>query len=390
MKAMSLFNGKGGAWIALERAGIKVTKRYSSEVDKYANIVSNYNWPDQINLGDVRFIDGKEFEIDILLAGSPCQSFSFAGKRNGMSTTEGELILNLDRYMELKSEGFEFQGESYLFWEFVRILKETKSEYFFLENVEMSKEWEDVISRVLGVQPLKFNSDLVSAQTRARLYWTNIGVVSDMFGNMIPGILPPKDIKLKLIDIYEPEVDEKYFIKNPKAGFIGMKLHEKGKTLRVGGKGSQTKKHNFDIICVSQRGRNPLNPKSRKSVEPTEQFFEPKYGGKSNCLTTVQKDNYLLIGDYRNDEGYRWRKNGKSPTLCARAREDGSGQPIMYDGYRLRRLTPIEYCRLQTIDDNYFIGSDGKYLVSESQIYKICGNGWTIDMVSYILKHINS
>jgi len=191
--ALSLFDGISCGQLALQRAGISVDYYLASEVETKAIEITMGNFPDTIQLGDVRELDGSAIVTPyILLGGSPCQCFSFAGKRKGMATTEGEEITTLDRYLELKKEGFEFEGQSYLFWEYVRILNETKPKYFLLENVRMTEKWEDVISETLGVRPIVINSARVSAQNRKRLYWTNI-----------PDITQPEDRGLLLRDILD-------------------------------------------------------------------------------------------------------------------------------------------------------------------------------------------
>lgn len=155
MNVLSLFDGMSCARIALERAGINVTRYYASEVDKYAIKVAQANYPDAVQLGSVTDVMWPEtFEkqpIDLLIGGSPCQGFSFAGKQ-----------LNFD------------DPRSALFWEYVRLLRECKPRYFLLENVRMNQRSQDVITEALGVQPVPINSSLVSAQNRKRLYWTNI------------------------------------------------------------------------------------------------------------------------------------------------------------------------------------------------------------------------
>ena len=194
MNVLSLFDGMSCGQIALNRIGLKPKNYFASEVDKHAIKVTQENYPDTIQLGDVRNINVSQLpKIDILIGGSPCQSFSFAGKREGMTTTENVEILSLQQYEEMKAEGFEFKGQSYLFWEYVRILKEVKPKYFFLENVRMSAKWRNLISEVLGVQPVLLNSALVSAQSRNRLYWFNI-----------PGYKAPKDKEINILDVVKP------------------------------------------------------------------------------------------------------------------------------------------------------------------------------------------
>lgn len=197
--ALSLFDGMSCGQLALQRAGVSVDYYLASEVEAKAIEITMSNFPDTIQLGDVRELDGSAIVTPyILLGGSPCQCFSFAGKRKGMATTEGEEITTLDRYLELKKDGFEFEGQSYLFWEYVRILRETKPKYFLLENVMMAEKWAWVISDILGVKPIRINSTLVSAQKRDRLYWTNI-----------PGVELPKDKGIQLQDILENGYSEK-------------------------------------------------------------------------------------------------------------------------------------------------------------------------------------
>ena len=170
MNVLSTFNGMGCIWIALDKLGIKVNKRYSSEIDKYANIVNDRNYPDTIQLGDVTKVKGADLEpIDLLVGGSPCQGFSFAGKQ-----------LNFN------------DPRSKLFFEFVRLWKETKPRYFLLENVRMKKQSQDIITSILGVEPIEINSALISATARKRIYWTNI-----------PNVTQPAGSPLVLADVLE-------------------------------------------------------------------------------------------------------------------------------------------------------------------------------------------
>jgi len=152
MNVLSLFDGMSCGQIALQKMGVKVDNYYASEIDKYAITVAKKNFPDMNHIGDVTEVRAEDLpKIDLLMGGSPCQGFSFAGKQ-----------LNFD------------DPRSALFFEFVRLLRDCKPKYFLLENVRMKKEYQDVISEHLGVEPVKINSALVSAQNRVRLYWTNI------------------------------------------------------------------------------------------------------------------------------------------------------------------------------------------------------------------------
>lgn len=153
MKVLSLFDGISCGRVALERAGIPVETYYASEIDKYAIQIAQKNYPDTIQIGDVTKVDFSEYigKVDLIIGGSPCQGFSFAGKQ-----------LNFN------------DPRSKLFFEFLRAVRTIKPKYFLLENVKMKKEFQDIISERLGVQPIEINSALVSAQNRIRLYWTNI------------------------------------------------------------------------------------------------------------------------------------------------------------------------------------------------------------------------
>lgn len=184
MVILSLFDGMSCGQIALRELGVTIDKYYASEIDKFAIQNTMANFPDTVQLGDVRQVDAKSLgKIDLLIGGSPCQCFSFAGKRAGMSTKSKEQIETLTRYLELKQQGFEFEGQSYLFWEYVRILNELRETnpniLFMLENVEMGKRWEAVINEALGIVGVHINSALVSAQVRKRIYWTNIKLAQD-------------------------------------------------------------------------------------------------------------------------------------------------------------------------------------------------------------------
>jgi len=181
MKVLSLFDGLSGGRIALDRLGFEVDEYYASEIDKYAIQVAHANWPLTKHIGSVVDIDTDDLPIiDLLVGGSPCQGFSFAGKRKGSATKEGIDVVTLEQYLELKKDGFEFDGQSYLFWEYMRILTALKKRNpnikFMLENVMMTKKWKVMFDEAVGIDSIEINSSLMSAQNRKRLYWTNIVV----------------------------------------------------------------------------------------------------------------------------------------------------------------------------------------------------------------------
>ena len=363
MNVLSLFDGMSCGRQALERAGIEVNQYFASEIDKYAIQVTMANYPNTIQLGSVVGVDGYALpKIDLLIGGSPCQSFSFAGKRKGMATTDEQEILTLEHYLKLKAEGYEFEGQSYLFWEFMRLLYEVKPKYFLLENVEMGEKWEGVLTQAIGVHALHINSALVSAQNRKRIYFTNIGMESaGLFGYPLSIIEKPKDKKILLKDILESEVDEKYF------------LSEK---LIAG---------SDERILVREVKQLSTNNKSNGGTQPYQQDRIYDVNGISPALSAGKSDLMITSGTLRthkDGEGFREVQSGKGATIPARAREDGSGQNVVAVNSRIRRLTPLECMRLQTINDNY------KMPVSDSQKYKMLGNGWTIEVISHIFKYI--
>lgn len=237
IRVWSLFDGMSCGHIVLNELNIPVECYISSEIDKHAIKAEKQNFPDMVQVGSVTDINVPELvekygAPDFLCGGSPCQSFSFSGKMKGMSTAQGEEIYTLDRYLELKSQGFEFDGQSYLFWEYMRILTELRQYnpniYFFLENVEMLEKWERCLSHAIGVRGVHINSALVSAQQRKRIYWSNIrvkdlGVVSlfDEFNDnpfewprYQTDIPQPEDRGIVIKDILQEEAGDRYYMKD--------------------------------------------------------------------------------------------------------------------------------------------------------------------------------
>ena len=286
MNVLSLFDGMSYGQIALNRAGFKINKYYACEIDKYAIQVTQANYPNTIQLGDVTKVIVNDLPlIDLLIGGSPCQDLS------GIKSLEGK---------GLKGE------KSKLFYEYVRILNEVKlinpCVKFILENVKMKKEYQDIISNLLGVEPIEINSSLVSAQSRPRLYWTNL-----------ENIQQPEDKKIILRDILEDKVDEKYYYDRP---IINVDLTKQ--------------------VCAILDFKNQ---------DMHKRVFNPEH--KVHTLTACGGGN--------------------------------TEKKVLVNG-RVRKLTPTEYERAQTVPDGYSSS------VSNSQRYKMLGNGWTVDVIVHILQ----
>ena len=349
MNVLSLFDGMSCGQIALNKAGVKYDHYFASEIDKYAMKVTKANYPHTTQLGDVSKIQfNLPLKVDLLMGGSPCQGFSFAGKQ-----------LNFD------------DPRSKLFFEFVRLKDKLKPKYFLMENVLMKQESQDIISEYLGVKPVMINSSLFSAQNRKRLYWTNIP-----FDTM-----PTADKGIVLQDILEDGIaNEAMTNKLGKSHCITARyngavwwnsIQRRQRTMVQVGEADNIK--GFDSIkrIYSPNGKAPTlttmqgghrEPKvaigrivnrrlDKNGVRKDNQLelplstqLEISDSDKSNCLTTVNKDNVVV-------EGMQWRK-----------------------------LTPLECERLQTVPDNY------TNHVSNSQRYKMLGNGWTVDVVAHIMK----
>lgn len=320
MKVLSLFDGISIAQQALKNVGIDVEKYYASEIDKYAIQITQKNFPNTIQIGDVKNVNGTMFhDIDLLIGGSPCQDLSIAKKdRKGL---DGE--------------------RSGLFWEYVRILKEVKPKYFILENVNsMPKEAKKVITEELGVEPIMINASLVSAQNRKRLFWTNI-----------PNVTIPEDRGILLKDILDDNVDEKY---NISAKLLYTFLKPSGKN------GS------FPPIRIIT--------KDDKAVTLTARYY--KMGRSDNYIKRIGCFNHGGQGDRV------YSIEGKSVSLSANGGGKGAKTGLYKQEDVIRKLTPIECERLQSLPDNYTEG------ISNTQRYKALGNGFNCAVIEHILKHI--
>lgn len=353
LNVLSLFDGLSCGRIALERAGIEIENYYASEIDKYAIKVSEANYPDIIRLGDVTKVKiDKGRRVDLLIAGSPCQGFSFAGKQ-----------LNFE------------DPRSALFFEFVRLLKECRrynpDVLFMLENVKMKKEHQDVISRLLGVEPIEINSALVSAQNRKRLYWTNI-----------TNVCQPEDTGLILDDIVELEVDPKYYISEKAKSRIIRKGYSQPKinpfktgTLNTKNNSGQLSIDSGTTLIVSDRGSAGSYIVAKGKV--------PTLSARPGCSHDNHIRTAIIVANSDSKFEHRSRiysTKGISPTLTAIC---GGDQVVKFEiDNNYRRLTPVECERLQNVPDNYTNS------VSNSQRYKMLGNGWTVDVITHIFSHI--
>lgn len=349
--------------IALLDMGINIEKYYASEIDEFAIRQTQLNFPDTIQLGDVRLLDASKLgHIDLLIGGSPCQSFSFAGRRIGMATASNELVTSLPRYMQLKDQGFEFAGESYLFWEFVRIWKDVRtinpSVIFLLENVEMGRHWESIIDRAMGIRGIHINSSLVSAQERKRIYWSNLRTMrTDLFGHPCTAIPQPKNRGILLRHILDTDVPKRFYLKNEAAVILLQ---------RILGSKPISEEHDAQITKMTHDGRHNHHLLGRRHVKQL-----------NPCTESNNRQPYQQNRVYDTE--------GKAPALMVGV----GGRTIKIlvhdsDGYRIRRLTPTECARLQTIPDWY------RWEVSAMQQYRLLGNGWTIEIIKHLFSFLPS
>ena len=377
MNILSLFNGLGGLPLACDRAGIKIENCYYSEIDKYANKVMEKHYPDAIALGDVtkwREWDIDWSEIGLVGAGFPCQAWSVAGKQLGDKDERGMLFWTT---LEI----------------IAHVLKHNPSAKFLMENVKMKKDFEQYIThhteQALGhVEKTLINSALVSAQNRQRYYWTNFKIEQ------------PEDKGILLRDILEDGFNDR----EKSQTILATIYKENAKSMVKRGKMGL-------VVGGAIRGRYLVDGKRQdhkmKTAGLTEQRLEIREGGKTNCLTTVQKDNVVVfsVNDNgrvssitENERGFRphqadkaksgiselgriLKPDSKTDTLTTshspKVALNGDVSDLKY-----RKLTPIECERLQTFPDNW---TD---CISNTQRYKSLGNAWTIDVIAHILKCI--
>ena len=382
IKVLSLFDGISCGQVALKSLGYDV-EYYASEIDKYTIEIAQKNHPGTTQIGDVKEIKGNQFKnIDLLIGGSPCQGFSFAGKQ-----------LNFD------------DPRSALFFEFVRILKEIKPKYFLLENVRMKQEYQDIISEHLGVKPIMINSALLSAQNRVRFYWTNILNVEQ-----------PKDREILLKDIVHENKNTKTELKllvpeATKKGYTEVKQGDgvdltflnsktrRGRLMKEKSNCLTSTNYDYHILEYLEKYIVPFD-KTLKILDKEVQCGKVGYFRKDSQANRVYfihnkaitlcgeagggaaKMGQYLFGCITPDRiekrqcGQRFSTGKKFYTLTA---QDKHG--ILIEGY-IRKLTPIECERLQTLPDNYTEG------ISNAQRYKSLGNGWTVEVIKHIFKNM--
>ena len=348
MNVLSLFDGMSCGQIALNQLGIEVENYFAAEIDKYAIKVSQQNFPETIHLGDVRQIQTSgthlmdEFDcghkIDLLIGGSPCQGFSFAGKN-----------LNFD------------DPRSKLFFEYTRLLKEQKPKYFLLENVRMKKESMDVISEYLGVEPIVINSNLVSAQNRHRLYWTNIPM---------DGLPQDKGVVLK--DILEDGITDR-----DKSHCIDANYF-KGGNLK-----SYFEKHRRQLVFSKDGMCHVGDAGLSDKYDYVNRVYHPDGKGPSLVASTGGHLQPKILQTARGyNKGGLKAKDGKTPTLSTSSWQHNNH--LTYDeGLTYRKLTPTECERLQTVPEGYTDKG-----ISDTQRYKMLGNGWTVDVIKHIFKQL--
>ena len=422
MNVLSLFDGMSCGQIALNRAGVKYDTYFASEIDKYAIKVAQANYPNTVQIGDVTKVDHTQLPfggIDLLMGGSPCQGFSFAGKQ-----------LNFK------------DPRSKLFFEFIRLRDELKPKYVLLENVRMPKSSQHIISAWMGFQPQAINSSLVSAQNRYRLYWFGKRAYreptpsGDSYGYDAIPIPPMEDKGIVLQDILEDGIaNDAMTNKDSKSHCITARyngavwwnsIQRKQRTMVQVGEADNIK--GFDSIkrIYSPSGKAPtlttmqgghrepkvatdivtFNPNQEAKIQKMNVTTDKanclteaigRGGSSSEYLTSVKKKTLALqsigrIVNRRLDENGVRKDNQLDLPFTKQLEVSDSDKSnclttvnkdnVVVEGMQWRKLTPLECERLQTVPDNY------TNHVSNSQRYKMLGNGWTVDVIAHIMKGI--
>lgn len=382
LTVLSLFDGMSCGAIALREAGISVKQYFASEIDRQAIRQTQQNFPDTIQLGNVTDVKATDLPpIDLLIGGSPCQGFSFAGKQLNFS-----------------------DPRSKLFFEYVRILREIQAYNpdvkFLLENVRMLSEYENIISSHLGIFPIAINSALVSAQNRYRLYWTNIRIksVPDLFGSTLHTDIPqPEDRGIYLRDILDSDVDSRFYLKPDEIDKL-VRQREYG----VQEQGNIPDENILDLWFDPYDRDTPFLRHDFERIDPDKvSSRNPLYPAPDIArvpIQAIQKNH--LIRDCRNESsstlvipgsvvkpqfggGFRPIVSGKASCLVASSSKFAAMLIVNGDDMVIRYLTPAECCRIQTIPQWY------EWNCSEPQIYRLLGNGWTVDVISHIFRYLS-
>jgi DNA-cytosine methyltransferase len=325
---------------------------YASEIDKNAIKVTQHNYPNTIQVGDVTKLKGGDFpQIDLLIGGSPCQSFSNAGLRNG------------------------FDGKSRLFWEYARLLEEIKPTYFLLENVKMKKEWQDIITKELGVKPIEICSSHFSAQQRKRLYWTNIHTTNELptSNKVIADVLGLDIINKRENKIITTKANFKVKVRKhsiDKIEFTNFLRGYKNKTI-------------LEISNYCDAPKTMVEHWFRRDNSfsiPSDEYWNKL----KECLGILDEkyDKAILEFEYKDnvfDMATRiYHIDGKHPTLTTLT--NSVKKFNITNGQNMFSLKPNHCEMLQTIPIDY------TNVVSDRERYKMIGNGWTVDVISHIFK----
>lgn len=367
MRILSLFDGMSCFHIALKKLGAHVDTYYASEIDKFAIKQTQLNFPETIQLGSVENWQSWDIDwssIDIIGAGSPCQGFSFAGKQ-----------LAFD------------DPRSKLFFDFVKILNHCRKfnpeVKFLLENVDMKKEYLRIISEYVGIFPVKINAALVSAQSRERWFWSNIKTKQiGLFDELYTDIPQPEDRGILLRDILQPEneIDEKYYLSVDAIKYLDRtEINKRFVQKENEDKGACVTANYHKGIPYNVIQLNPCCESGGKQPYQQNRVYSDK--GKSPALMAELNygSNVVFLSEPRHKHGENRYYEDKAPTIQARYGTGGDNVPYVNN---LRRLTPIECARLQSVPSWY------KWDVSDSQIYKMLGNGWNCEVIKHILSYL--
>lgn len=401
LRVGSDFSGVGAFNQSLMRLGVEFEEVFACDMDKYARdtFIHNYGEP-QYYPTNVYDREIPSQSLDIYMTSPPCQAFSLAGKRLGKDDMRGILFFNSHEFIQVNKPRF------FIFENVKGLLSDDGGKTF--------QEWVNMLGgkSVNGV-PVLFPYE---SSVPYHLYWQVLnakhhGVPQNRERVFLVGIRDDQDNKFqfpreehltkRLKDVLEDDVDEKYFLSENLLSYFAdhKEIHkERGNGFKFEPHTNTTTVSNAISTKCGSRQTDPFI----KIKSATSNGYEKAREGDSinfkninsetrrgrvgkGVAQTIESNNMsqgIMVGDYRKDEGYRWREDGNSPTLCARAREDGSGQPITSDGYKIRRLTPRECFRLMDFPDTF------TWKVSDSQAYKQAGNSIVVNVLYKILKQL--